>query len=139
MSSIYRPICLSHDPALVVDGWGETEWNNLDAALGAVTRRAEALQFHIGCDLLIARYSSPIVELICPAKTTIDAEARGAAYCWHTQPTSIDAAWLQLMIACLDQQTPAVEKAVDHIKALDHIRGCWQPRRVRRLTILLTE
>lgn len=65
MSSTYRFLCLSHDPALVVDGW---ESQRRDEAVGLAERRdtAEQLADHHGCRLVVGRYSYPLIEVYEP-------------------------------------------------------------------------
>ncbi|HET9889684.1 MAG TPA: hypothetical protein VFQ42_04215 [Mycobacterium sp.] len=75
MSSVYRLICLSHDPGLELD----TEWHSgsdgrrtAEEVLrqlvhgGVRPARGEGqdeLLDHAGCDLVIGEYSSPLVEV----------------------------------------------------------------------------
>lgn len=65
MSSTYRFLCLSHDPALTVDGW---ESRSKDEAVGLAERRdnAEQLAGHRGCRLVVGRFSYPLVEVYEP-------------------------------------------------------------------------
>lgn len=66
MSSTYNLICLSHDPALIL----HTEWHSggggreiaaeqlRDPAAGC-----DEVRLHADCDLVIGRYSYPLVEV----------------------------------------------------------------------------
>jgi len=121
VSSTYRAICLGHDPAIELD----PEWNDPETALAAVTDRTGPLETHQKCDLLIGRYSSPIVELGCPA---------GAMHpgLWHPHRAEwIDAGWLRLVIAAVKTDDPRT------LKAAGEVRGCWRPGRVVALRGLL--
>ena len=56
MSSTYRVLCLSHDPAIVA----ADDYQRPETAEAAIT---EGIAEHAGCDLVIGRYSYPLVEL----------------------------------------------------------------------------
>lgn len=67
MSSMYRLICLSHDPGLTLD----TEWHsgaNGRAAAELDLRQPqdsahEEVRQHARCDLVIGRFSYPLIEV----------------------------------------------------------------------------
>lgn len=63
MSSVYRILCLNHDPALEV---GDDGWRSAQEALAAVADR-EAAPGYPRCDLMVGRYSYPLVEVCWPA------------------------------------------------------------------------
>lgn len=132
MSSRYSLICVSHDPAILVGP--DPEWQSLDEALGQLARihENEMLTSHEQCDLLIGRYSYPLVELICPPGRTENRCRRSG----HPVPVAMDAHWLRLLAAtmCIGDSFPKVKAAV---AALDN--GCWTTQRMLRLAPLLLE
>jgi hypothetical protein len=120
MSSIYRLICLSHDPGLEL----ETEWQSgsdgrriAETVLRTISTdyATEELAQHAHCDLVIGRYSYPIIQV---------------GYLTHrVNPVSwIDAEWLRVL----------VEAVVRHGTGdqLTMPQG-WTPERCRRIRHLL--
>jgi hypothetical protein len=98
MSSMYRLICLSHDPGLTLD----TEWHsgaNGRAAAEADLRHPgesahEEVRQHARCDLIIGRYSCPLVEVgYLPYNTNVhwidSAWVRPLAMLAATEPTDL--------------------------------------------------
>jgi hypothetical protein len=125
MSSMYRLICLSHDPGLELD----TEWhsgaNGRDVAENALRylkfntgRPADVdgnteLTGHAKCDLIIGRYSYPIVEVgYLPYNTNVH---------W------IDVEWLRVLAA-------AVILHDRHGNQIPPFPRGWTPELMRRLT-----
>jgi hypothetical protein len=125
VSSIYRVLCLSHDPAIALT---DVEYHRPDAA---VTDIAAGIDGHQGCDLLIGRYSYPLIEVGCPPTTGADRAARHRCYT-HSQIEWVDVAWLRILAAV-------------HQSGTDSMRGLagettfahWSPERLRRLRVEL--
>lgn len=115
MSSTYPILCLSHDPAIIAHDPG---WNRPEQAEEAI--RA-GVQGHEDCDLMIGRYSYPLVELGCPAT---------CKYHGHTEWT--DREWLILLAAAYQSDDPAVRQA-----AKDGHHHCLSWDRLRRLRVEL--
>jgi hypothetical protein len=123
VSSTYRVLCLSHDPAIIVtDEWEPLEWNNEDEPIAAVAKRLGSLASHAKCDLMVGAYSTPLVQVACPPNEKH----------WHKEPVWMDANWLKLMAAAMIEPNDAVNTV------LDRFHGCWNPERVRRLRVLLS-
>ena len=80
MSSVYRLLCLSHNPAIVLDHEYHSGSDGLNRAVAALRAPVEG---HPHCDLAIGRYSYPLVE-VGIATTTHRVE-------W------VDADWLRLL------------------------------------------
>ncbi|MEU5939391.1 hypothetical protein ABZ807_09390 [Micromonospora sp. NPDC047548] len=125
MSSNYHILCMNHDPAIVVDGG----WTQPAVAITEARQHAnEQLRHHQNCDLLVGRYSYPLIEVCCPG-----GEHNGVS---HSQPEWVDADWLRLLYAAYRSQgrepEPAVARAVQHLA-----RGCWGVGRVHRLRVEL--
>lgn len=124
MSSIYRVLCLSHDPAIeAADG----NWNRPEPAEQAI---ADGIDGHTGCDLMIGRYSYPLVALGCPRSA--DTKGHIGSTCLHGSLIWVDAKWLRLLAVA--QQDPA--SVAGQIAADGHFR-CWTPERLRRLRLEL--
>jgi hypothetical protein len=124
MSSTYRILCLSHDPAIAT----EDEFSTAGDAERAV---ADGVDGHPGCDLLIGRYSYPLVEVGCPP-TTIERPGRHRCSI-HASTVWADVAWLRVLAAVYQAgderlQALAVESSLTH-PTLRH----WPWERLRRL------
>lgn len=117
MSSTYGILCLSHDPAIDTGHQCHTPDE-------AAQRIAGGIEGHAACDLLIGRYSYPLVEVGCPASKTQPAQLR----CGHSSTVWVDAEWLRLLAACRTSSDPAVRDAAEHLRQM-----CWSPERVDRL------
>lgn len=122
MSSDYRAICLSHDPAIVIEG---EEWSGHNDALAAVASRMGALSVHIDCELVVGRYSTPLIELACPPTH----HRIGT----HTRTEWLDVDWLRLMLASMHEPNTKV------LSALGKFRSCWTADRVYRLRRILED
>lgn len=120
MSSLYRAICLNHQPALELD---EPTWQDPAAALHAIGRREdEHLAPHHSCQLLIARYSGGLTELGCPASSR----------CGHPHDAEwVDTTWLRLAATTLNASDPATQTA------LRRLPRCWNTDRLNRLQHIL--
>lgn len=130
MSSIYRILCLSHDPAIEIE---RTDTNRLEAALSLLQgpQLPDELQDHAACDLLIGRYSYPLVEAICPPSRR-DGDPKH--YPFHPNTTNVmDADWLRLLWAAYDAPVNDPLKAA--VAAFG--RSCWTWQRVDRLRVAL--
>lgn len=122
MSSTYRILCLSHDPAIVVD---TPDWNRPEQAEEAIHA---VIAGHEGCDLMIGRYSYPLVELGCPP--TRDQPVK--LHCCHGSTLWTDKDWLLLLAAAYQSSDPGVLKAVGELR-----RSCLPWERLRRLRVEL--
>jgi hypothetical protein len=115
MSSTYRILCLSHDPATA-----HGEYNTPVEAEAAI---ATGLDTHPDCDLMIGRYSYPLVELGCPASRYQPA----ALPCHHGTTLWTDTDWLLILAAAYQSSDPDMQQA---IRAGHH---CLSWERLRRL------
>jgi hypothetical protein len=114
MSSTYYALCLSHDPALTVDGG---EWSHgYDAAAAALR---SGFPGHPGCDLVVGRYSAPLIEVACVGN------CRGR----HTDLRWTDVGWLRLLLLA----GPEVASNA----ALNRVTSCWSFDRASRLRVEL--
>lgn len=91
MSSVYRVLCLSHDPAITT----EAEYSRPEPAVAAI---ASGIDGHRDCDLLIGRYSYPLVEVGCPPTTSPDRAGRHRCHP-HSVTEWVDVAWLRILAA----------------------------------------
>lgn len=121
MSSTYRVLCLSHDPALVVGDY--TSYQSPEEAEDAVR---DGIDGHSGCDLLIGRYSYPLIEVGCPPSHR---ERPGRYRCSiHGNTEWVDVAWLRIL-------AHVHQSGNDQMRALtgDSRLRCWPWERLRRL------
>lgn len=114
---------MNHDPAIVIDH----DWHTAAEAIAVACDPAshELAAPHKNCDLLVGRYSYPLVEICCPPRK--DVTGPHATYV-HAEPRWIDAGWLHLLSAAKTaDQTPRLTEAIRRI------RGCWTVARLERL------
>lgn len=117
MSSDYYVLCLSHDPAIRID----PEFASPNDALAAAAKPAEhqRLAEHVGCDLLVGRYSAPLIEAACPG-----GERCRPGFHTPTADTWTDVGWLRML-----HRIYSVGIDVSPFG----IRPCWTRDRVLRL------
>lgn len=117
MSSDYHVLCLSHDPAIIVTTDG-LEFHSPHDALAAAAEpaRHERLADHVGCDLLVGRYSAPLIEAACPGGKGCPRSHRSGDW--------IAAGWLRLLHAAYTRG--------DDVTGL-RLPLCWTRDRVLRL------
>lgn len=133
MSSTFSIVCLGHDPAIETDRLTHNarDVRDLDAALGLLpAQRTE----HPRCDLLIARYSGDLVEVICPPSAEPGETRHSGIYHPHG-PSGIEAKWLRLLWASCAYpapREPELQAAVDAFAAT-----CWSWPRISRLGYVL--
>ncbi|MFF4552747.1 hypothetical protein [Streptomyces sp. NPDC001422] len=118
MSSNYRVLCLSHDPAIIAR---DHDYNRPEQAEAAIR---DGIQDHEHCDLAIGRYSYPLIELGCPATRDQPAKLR----CTHAGTEWTDKDWLLLLAAAYQSTDPDVRQAVQ-----DGYHGCLPWERLQRL------
>ncbi|MFD3740460.1 hypothetical protein [Streptomyces sp. NPDC058629] len=117
MSSTYRVLCLSHDPAMVID----RDWHRPEGAEEAV---AAGIDGHPHCDLIIGAFSYPLVRIGCP--TTRHQPAK--LPCCHGGTSWVDRDWLRVLAAGYQTTDPLVEAAVKKAHTM-----CWPWERLLRL------
>lgn len=121
MSSSYHVLCLSHDPSIIASEHGHRP----EPALEAI---AAGVDGHAGCDLVVGRYSYPLVGACCPASPDQPAKLR----CSHGRPQWIDRDWLRLLAAGYQTTDSLMEAEVK--RSGD---SCWPWERLRRLCVEL--
>ncbi|GHH57772.1 hypothetical protein [Lentzea cavernae] len=133
MSSTFSFLCLGHDPAIETSRLihGSRDVRDEATALSLLPEhRAE----HPRCDLLLARYSGGLVELICPPSLEVGETRHGGSYHPHG-PDRVDAKWLRLLWAACSYPTPrelVLQNTVDAFNAT-----CWNWARLSRLGYVL--
>ncbi|MFF9631772.1 hypothetical protein [Streptomyces fradiae] len=120
MSSTYRILCLSHDPATTHGEYPTPE--EADAAIAA------GLDEHPRCDLAIGRYSYPLVEVGCPTSRHQPAHLR----CGHSATVWTDRDWLRLLVAARQSDDERVRAVAASLR-----RYCWPTERLARLHLEL--
>ena len=119
MSSVYRVLCLSHDPATIAG-----EYDRPEAAADAIT---EGVDDHPRCDLLIGRYSYPLIEVGCPPFTG-DVRA-GQHRCYpHSVTEWADVAWLRILAAVHEFGDERMQALAGETQLVH-----WSRERLRRL------
>lgn len=125
MSSAYRLLCMNHDPAIVIPG---PDWNRPEPAIAAALEpdtHGWLVEDHGKCDLLVGRYSYPLIEVCCPA-------AMGhLAHGTHAVPHWIDRDWLVLLRAAM--KAAPDDGLTAAISALRRTASCWTFERLERL------
>lgn len=124
MSSTYRVLCMSHDPALTID----VDFSSSSEAVAAVLNVSGGdvdyrLASHAQCDLLIGRFSYPLVEVCCVGRPGLTKHPR----LQHPGDKWVDAQWLRLMYGAMGA-TGQLGEAADAIAAT-----CWTWPRISRL------
>lgn len=120
MSSTYRILCLSHDPAITAGD----DYNSPEAAAAAI---AAGVDEHPHCDLLIGRYSYPLIEVGCPPTTRPARPGQRGCYA-HATTEWVDVAWLRIL-AAVHQSGNEETRALAGDSHLSH----WPWERLRRL------
>ena len=118
MSSQYKLICLSHDPGIEI---GPDDWYTAEQAIGSIALRSGPASDHKSCDLVIGRYSYPIIDVCCTG-------CSNAGY--HIAPQWTRAGWLRLL-----SQSRQNDDQTD--KLIGNDAGCWPAERLKRLAPLL--
>ncbi len=109
---MYALLCLSHDPAIVIENPEFHSGNNgRQTVEGLLAFDAAPIAGHESCDVMAGAYSYPLVEVYLPARTR------------HGWSGWIDAYWLQLLYG-------AYEAGADIPHAINQR---WTRERVRRL------
>jgi hypothetical protein len=123
MSSVYRILCLSHDPAIQV---ADREYGTHESAI-TVARDPyhHGLLNHARCDLLVGQYSYPLIEVCCPSHRGLGEDGHDD----HDEPRWILVEWLRLFVAA------AQVKPVDGLNLTigGAESGCWTTQRLLRL------
>lgn len=123
MSSTYDILCMSHDPAVkaAVNAPSAPE---ASAAVFEI-RRGELYAEHKNCDLLIGRYSYPLVEVCCPGRLGLAVHPGST----HSSDEWADVRWLRLLYAALSGPRDTASAAV----AAALTSRCWSWERLHRL------
>jgi hypothetical protein len=128
VSSNYSVLCLSHDPAIIVHDPGYNRPEQAEAAI------RDGINGHESCDLMIGRYSYPLVELGCPAAPGRPERLRPSVVtCYHGDTAWIDRDWLWILAAAYQSPDPDLRAAIEK----GHRQQCLPWERLRRLRVEL--
>jgi hypothetical protein len=128
VSSNYSVLCLSHDPAIIVHDPG---YNRAEQAEEAIR---DGITGHEACDLMIGRYSYPLIELGCPASPGRPKHLRpNVVTCYHGSTVWTDRDWLWILAAAYQSPDPDMRAAVEK----GHQQQCLPWDRLRRLRVEL--
>lgn len=127
MSSAYSALCLSHDPALVIGNDTNYSRASSEGVTSNPADHADLLDGHAGCDLLVGRYSYPLVEVGCPGSIGNPTNCCPGV---HKGMIWADVAWLRLL-----HQRLAEGQDDELTRALT--RSCWSRERLDRLSVEL--
>jgi len=125
MSTSYRILCLSHDPAIIL----EPNWAGFDQALAAATDPAKHVEIanHAECDLLVGTWRGGLFLITCPPRPHPREDGH------HRLPVGGDIDWLRLLSAAYQAELPDPRLTA----ALKRLPECWSAERVYRLRHLL--
>lgn len=124
MSSTYYILCLSHDPAITINDPGYNRPEDAEAAIAA------GISEHTDCDLMIGRYSYPLVELGCPSTRGRSTPPRpNGITCHHGRTDWVDRDWLWILAAAYQSSDPDMRAAVER----GHQQQCLPWERLKRL------
>lgn len=131
MSSTYRGLCLNHVPVLEFPQY--STFQNLGELievwqLGAVDKRGYTEQYdiysHVECDVVFGRYSSPLVEVICPPNLAHQ----------HEKPEGMEVGDLRKVLDDLNGPRGPIRRATLKWAAAT---PCWSLKRLRALEPVL--
>lgn len=127
MSSLYKILCLAHDPSLII---GDAGWGGSEQPLHWVAnpRGNELTIDHVGCDLLVGRYSYSLVEVCCPP--SLSRALTSTHFHSHRDAQWIDVVWLRLLWRHY-KESP--------IEPVHGISRCWNYNRILRLRNVLDD
>jgi hypothetical protein len=131
VSSDYRILCLTHDPALRLGE--EDRWLRPEPAFAAVADpgSCDLTAAHTGCDLLVERHSGSLIEMACPPSKTPDARTGPSHTGWHRDPKWIGVEWLRLLWHA--SQLSGASEGLVAARSDAARSGCWPISRVDRL------
>lgn len=124
VSSDYRPICLSNNPALELEDVG-----NQDRGLAEVHAR----RVHDRCDIVLGRYSYPLIALGCLGDESWRTARRP---CAHRDPEWIDIGWLRVLLIAYDAHAEDPELVTRVVRSAAR---CWPAARLEQLRPLVEE
>lgn len=93
MSSTYRVLCLSHDPAIETG----VEWSTGTDNEAAAARVPETIEGHEHCDLVLVQCAYPVIAVGC-----LPQESREGRRCAHQHAQWTEAWALRLLWLLLD-------------------------------------
>lgn len=129
MSSTYQVICVEHAPALIVGD----EYTSPSDALRAASApgRYPELEYHKRCDLLVGRFSYPLIQVACPGfrgESPSVSPANTCKYHGASYDNWTEVAWLRLLYDAIKDSEDVHQYRVP---------ACWTRNRVIRLGNLL--
>lgn len=122
MSSTYKVLCLSHDPAITAD-------DGYHSAAEAERAIQNGVEGHETCDLMIGAYSYPLVNLGCPGLRPDGRRLPAGCTGYHKAAKWVDVAWIRILAHA--QQQPAGSE-LRTLSGANEVR-CFSPERLRRL------
>jgi hypothetical protein len=127
MSSLYKILCLAHDPSLVI---GDNEWRISTQPLYYIAHPQdnEWTVDHTSCDLLIGRYSYSLVEICCPP--SFGRVLTNSHFNSHRDAEWVDVAWLRLL------RHYYKESPIEPVRGIPQ---CWNYNRILRLRNVLDD
>lgn len=131
---------MSHDPGMELMSH---EWQSgNDGRVGVMDALARIghgefpeLDAHTKCDLLVGRYSYPIVEVGCPPSHPA---RQLSTPCRHNTPYWVESQWLRLLWSSHVEMAPGSPALPVLAKAVERFQHtCWTHQRMERLAPLL--
>lgn len=128
MSSVYRVLCLSHNPAML-----SSDYESDNPGLAHLSLANARQTDHPHCDLVIGRYSYPLIEVTCYGTSSSNAAYPG---CTHAHPQRWDASFLALLLFVYQSPLAKTSSPTSN-KTLRIARkaaqGCWPSNRLTTL------
>lgn len=133
---VWRPLCLSHDPATIIDArqGGHTDLSNLLVELDNARERSHNPHRH--CDIMIAGFTDATSTLrpyviVCPPTDPGEGDHQ------HDELVQVEASWLAIAAAVVKPEGAYIPHGDPLVDALRNLPTCWSSVRVRRLALLL--
>lgn len=141
----WRALCMSHDPALIVDP-DSGGYTDLDALVDEIEQsRERSHSMHPDCDLIIGGFVLPqdgagfrerLVTVACPGQVGVGEDLDDGRHL-HERLITVDVPWLRIFAAVLRPPGTFVPSGDPLVDAMRQLPGCWSADRVRRLRPLL--
>jgi hypothetical protein len=138
---VWRPLCLSHDPALIVDP-DSGGYLDLEPLLDELDPHGAGIHvMHPGCDLMVGSFAhlpgsgerETLLSVVCPPHRI---ELHPGTH-QHEEAVHVEAVWLGLLAALRPARNLMIPDGDPLAAAARRLPECWTNDRARRLAPLL--